>query len=210
MKLSILIGISSSTWRKSLRTMAAGELSHHLGSTRHLHHLDDVSTTPFLASDEPCARHGRRRGVGLDVRRNASALGHHPTPLVMGGVAAPPVAAGLGVRLLDRPAVPTSRTPPWLPAARALPGPVGARCSYLAAGGPHGGEAPGGAGVPPRVPVTAMAPLAGAPATFRTEPELELHRRHAPRSRRHLASRRTTSPPSVAPPHQSKHGGEVT
>jgi hypothetical protein len=104
MKLSILISISSSTWRKSLRTMAAGELSHHLGSTRHLHHLDDVSTTPFLTSDKPCARHGRRRGVGIDVRRNASALVQHPTPIVMGGVAAPPVAAGLGVRLLDRPA----------------------------------------------------------------------------------------------------------
>jgi hypothetical protein len=31
--------------------MVVGELSLHLGSTRHLHHLDDVSTTPFLASD---------------------------------------------------------------------------------------------------------------------------------------------------------------
>jgi hypothetical protein len=35
--------------------MAAGELSHRLGSSRHLHHLDDITVSPFLASDEPCA-----------------------------------------------------------------------------------------------------------------------------------------------------------
>jgi hypothetical protein len=56
--------------------------------------------------------------VGLNVRRNASALGHHPTSLDMGGAAG---GAGPDVRLLDRPAAPTSHAPPWLSVARALP-----------------------------------------------------------------------------------------
>jgi hypothetical protein len=42
------------------------------------------------------------------AKERASAAEHHPTPLGVGGAAAPPVAAGPGVRILDRPAAPTT------------------------------------------------------------------------------------------------------
>ncbi|RCV11076.1 hypothetical protein SEVIR_2G164300v4 [Setaria viridis] len=44
------------------------------------------------------------------AKERASAAEHHPTPLGVGGAAAPPVPAGPGVHVLDRPAATDGRT----------------------------------------------------------------------------------------------------
>jgi hypothetical protein len=155
--------------------MAAGELSHRWARL-------DICTTSTTSQPRPSSR------------RTSPAPPWPPPPPQRGAqrapqrlrARAPPDVARHGGRRRWRG---TRRPPPGPPRSAdvprsslavggprptpvVLPGPAGARCSYLAVGVPHGGEAPGGAGSPPRVPVTTVAPLAGAPTTFRAEPEL--------------------------------------